>query len=91
MSDRRCVRCIVSGLVQGVWFRATTQRQANHLGLTGKALNLPDGRVEVVACGDADKLDVLQDWLWQGPDLAQVTDVRCEALPFSTYEGFHTG
>lgn len=72
-----CVRCIVSGKVQGVWFRASTQRQAQSLGLCGHAINLPDGRVEVLACGETRALSELEAWLWQGPPNAQVTDVQC--------------
>lgn len=75
-----CLRCRVSGRVQGVWFRATTQQQAQRLALTGSARNLPDGSVEVMACGEAAALEVLHDWLWQGPELARVTEVSCESL-----------
>jgi acylphosphatase len=72
-----CLRCLVAGKVQGVWFRASTQRQAVALGLCGYARNLPDGRVEVLACGETAALRQLQDWLWQGPPAAEVTDVQC--------------
>jgi acylphosphatase len=73
-----CVKCLVSGKVQGVWFRGTTQIQAQQLDLTGYAHNLHDGRVEVLACGKAENVRALQEWLWQGPRLAEVTDVQCE-------------
>jgi acylphosphatase len=86
-----CVRCRVSGRVQGVWYRAATRDQARTLRLTGRAVNLADGRVEVVACGEPAAVAALQDWLWQGPDLAQVSDVACETLPFAAYDGFTTG
>lgn len=86
-----CVRCRVSGRVQGVWYRAATRDQARTLRLTGRAVNLADGRVEVVACGEPAAVAALQEWLWQGPDLAQVSDVACEALPFAAYDGFTTG
>jgi acylphosphatase len=75
-----CLRCRVSGRVQGVWFRATTQQQAQRLGLTGSARNLPDGSVEVMACGEVVALAALREWLWQGPELARVTEVSCEPL-----------
>ena len=45
-------RCHVSGRVQGVYFRASTWERARELGVTGYAKNLPDGRVEVLACGE---------------------------------------
>ena len=86
-----CRRFVVSGRVQGVWFRASTRQQALQLGLGGRAINLPDGRVEVVACGDQTALDVLQRWLWRGPELAEVEDVISESLPDRTIEGFSTG
>ena len=86
-----CKRFIVSGRVQGVWFRASTREQALGLGLSGHAINLPDGRVEVVACGDAAALQRLATWLWQGPRLARVEDVRSEELPDRPGGGFRTG
>lgn len=73
-----CLRCLVAGRVQGVYYRASTQRRAEALGLTGWVRNLPDGRVELVAMGAEHALRELQDWLWQGPAQAQVTEVRCE-------------
>jgi acylphosphatase len=51
MADTQCLRFFVSGRVQGVWFRASTREQARRHGITGHARNLPDGRVEVLACG----------------------------------------
>ena len=49
MVDKICINCLVSGKVQGVWFRANTQKEAQKLGVTGWVRNLPDGRVEVLA------------------------------------------
>lgn len=74
-----CIRCLVSGRVQGVYYRASTRREAELLGLTGWVRNLPDGRVELVAMGEERALRRLRDWLWQGPPNAQVTEVRCES------------
>lgn len=85
-----CRRCLVAGKVQGVWYRAATQRQALALGLTGYARNLPDGRVEVLACGAEDALRQLQDWLWQGPPAAEVTDVQCAPAADAVPTGFQT-
>lgn len=73
-------RFLVSGVVQGVFFRAHTRRRAIELGLTGHAINLPDGRVEVLACGEARKIDLLQQWLREGSPRSAVSDVlRLEA------------
>lgn len=66
----------ISGRVQRVYFRESTRRQAEPLGLTGHAVNLADGRVEVVAAGTPDALDQLQAWLRQGPRLARVDSVE---------------
>jgi len=68
--ETRCWR--VHGRVQGVFFRASTQRQARPLGLAGYALNLPDGTVEVAARGPAQALDDLEQWLKKGPPAARV-------------------
>lgn len=76
-----CLRCYVSGRVQGVGFRYATAAKALNLGVKGYVRNLPDRRVEVLACGEERAVKALRNWLWQGPQLAQVSDVRCETLP----------
>lgn len=86
-----CRRFLVSGQVQGVWFRASTRDQALRLGLAGHAVNLPDGRVEVVACGEDAALDALAAWLWQGPPRAEVRAVHGEAIADRPLTGFTTG
>ena len=65
-------RFLVSGRVQGVCFRASTQEQARRLGLRGYVRNLDDGRVEVLASGTEAALETLAQWLWQGPPLSRV-------------------
>ena len=81
---------IVSGRVQGVFYRASTREQALHLGLAGYAKNLPDGRVEILANGSVDALDALERWLWEGPPAARVEAVGRENLPEQDLRGFHT-
>jgi len=88
MLEKLSIHCFVSGKVQGVWFRASTQEKAKELNLTGWARNLPDGRVEVLACGEKESLMQLHHWLKQGPELAQVTQVTYEELPWQTFERF---
>ena len=83
-------RFLVSGRVQGVFFRASTREQALQLGLAGHAKNLADGRVEVLASGRSDALDALEKWLWQGPPAAAVAAVNREDLPEQGLQGFHT-
>jgi acylphosphatase len=82
------VRFIVAGRVQGVCFRAGTRDQALALGIDGHAINLPDGRVEVLAAGDPEALDALERWLWQGPPAARVDAVERTALPAQAASGF---
>ena len=83
-----CVRCLVAGRVQGVFYRASTRNEAQRLGLTGYAKNLLDGRVEVVACGEKEAVETLRDWLRKGPAEAQVTGVACEFIDFHEYAQF---
>lgn len=66
----------IEGRVQGVWFRESTRREAEPLGITGYAKNRADGSVEVLACGEPDALDRLAAWLGNGPPLARVTRVE---------------
>ena len=74
-------RFLVSGKVQGVWYRASTRDQALRLGLRGQAGNLADGRVEVLVMGDADAIEPLANWLQQGPPLARVEAVERRDAP----------
>jgi len=90
-SQSVCVLCHVTGRVQGVFFRASTREQARLLGLTGYARNLPDGRVEVLACGAPDAVARLRDWLRIGPAAARVTGIACEAVPWQALTGFFPG
>jgi acylphosphatase len=86
-----CVRFVVSGRVQGVFFRASTREEALRLGLTGHARNLPNGSVEVVACGDDAALAELERWLALGPPLAQVSRVQRSAADIAAPERFRIG
>ena len=72
------VQVIVRGRVQGVYFRASTQREAKRLGLTGWVKNRPDGNIEVLAEGEEEGLKDLIAWANKGPSAARVerVDVR---------------
>jgi len=74
----RASRFIVSGRVQGVGFRAFVADAARAERIGGWVKNLPDGRVEVHAEGDAEAVGRLEWRLWQGPSLARVDDVESE-------------
>ena len=69
-------RFLVTGKVQGVFFRQSTRLEARRLGLRGSARNLPDGSVEVWAQGSSVALDALHQWLKHGPPHARVDSVR---------------
>jgi len=87
-----CKKCVVGGRVQGVFYRATAARRARELGLRGHARNLPDGRVEVLACGDSEVVEEFVSWLWIGSSASQVTSVEASDSPVSASlpSGFHT-
>lgn len=72
--DRR--RVIVSGVVQGVFFRDTCRREAQREGVAGWVRNLPDGRVEAVFEGDAARVARLVEWVGRGPSQAVVEGVE---------------
>lgn len=91
MSKTETRKWLVSGRVQGVSFRASTRRQAEPLGLSGHAVNLPDGRVEVVAAGAAPALDELEGWLAKGPSAARVDGLERAEAPADVRPGFSTG
>lgn len=82
------IHCFISGKVQGVWYRASTQEKAVTLNLTGWARNLSDGRVEVLAFGAREKIADLHEWLKKGPPLAEVTLVTYEEVPYAQHERF---
>jgi acylphosphatase len=69
------LHAFAEGRVQGVFYRANTEKVAQTLGLVGWVRNLKDGRVEVVAEGAKDKLDHLVEWMRKGPPHAAVTGV----------------
>lgn len=89
MSSAR--RFTVRGRVQGVFFRDSTRRIALPLGLTGHAINLPNGDVEVLAFGNAAAIDELAAWLQVGPPLCKVLDVASEEQQFERRDDFVTG
>ena len=87
------MRFLISGRVQGVYFRAYARDEARSLGLRGWVRNLPDGRVEALAQGDPAKLKAFESWCRKGPPFARVQDVEVveeeaesmEPFPFEIY------
>jgi len=84
-------RYLVSGRVQGVSFRAATRQRARELGIDGYAHNLPDGRVEVVACANEAALTQLESFLWRGPPHARVDQVEVQSITGQVQAGFVIG
>ncbi len=74
--SRKHLNIFIEGRVQGVWFRASTQRKARELGVKGIVKNLPDGRVYVEAEGSEEQLHAFIEWCQQGPELARVDKVE---------------
>ena len=69
------VHLFVRGRVQGVYFRASAQREARRLGLTGWVKNRVDGAVEVLAEGEEEEIKELIGWANRGPGSARVDNV----------------
>ena len=82
---------VVSGNVQGVFFRDSCRREAERLGLAGRARNLDDGRVEVIAEGPPDAVEGLIEWCRHGPSHADVTGVDVSEEDPRGETGFTTG
>jgi len=76
------IHLIIHGLVQGVFFRYNTMKEANRLGLKGYAKNLSDGTVEVVAEGSEDNLDRLIEFCKVGSEMANVNKVEVKFEEF---------
>jgi len=72
------IHIFISGKVQGVFFRAYTQKKAQELGLCGWVQNLPDGQVEVVAEGSKEMLEIFWQWCYQGSPSSKVTKVEAK-------------
>ncbi len=81
-------RLLISGRVQGVFFRDTCRRVAQQHGVSGWVRNLPDGTVEAVFEGPAEDVGRLVQWSRQGPRTAVVEDVRVQAEPPEGISGF---
>ena len=76
----RRVKILVSGRVQGVYFRMFTHNKAKQFGVKGHARNLPDGRVEIIAEADMSSIDNFIKWCHKGPVTARVDDVEITEL-----------
>lgn len=80
----------ITGRVQGVWYRKSAVEEALRLGVTGFAMNLPDGSVRIEAEGPQEALDRFVAWCQVGPPRAMVENVMVSTGPFVGYPVFET-
>ncbi len=78
MTQKILIRVIITGRVQGVFFRARTKQEADRTGIKGWVRNLPDGSVEALFEGDPEKVFQIIDWCKKGPPLSRVDQVQVE-------------
>ncbi len=86
--SRICQQALITGRVQGVGYRFTTQEQALTLGLVGWVRNRPDGRVEAMVEGDRAQVERLMQWFHNGPVTAKVEAVVIEEQPLQYFKQF---
>jgi acylphosphatase len=87
--EKRAFHAFARGRVQGVGFRYSTIHEARRLGVLGVVRNCPDGSVEVIAEGEADKLQRFLQWLRRGPSAAHVSGLEVDDIPYcGTYTEF---
>ncbi len=89
MATNARAHVVISGRVQGVFFRTETQRAAQRLGVAGWVRNRPDGTVEALFEGPDQAVQQAVDWCWQGSPMANVSDVKIEWQAFAgEFENF---
>ncbi len=88
MRDGAARHGLISGRVQGVYYRESARQEAQRLGITGWVRNLADGRVECHLEGSVEALAQLERWLWQGPAAARVTGVVLEEVACEGFTDF---
>jgi acylphosphatase len=81
-------RIQVSGKVQGVYFRESTKKKANSLGITGTVENTKDGDVVIIATGEQSLVSQLISWCHDGPPQASVLKVKSERIEDHEFSGF---
>ena len=82
------ISIIISGKVQGVFYRQSAKEKATELNLTGIVKNLPNGDVYIIATGPLDRLNTFIEWCWQGPKRARVSDVKHEFRAVQQFQSF---
>jgi acylphosphatase len=85
---QKTISIIVTGKVQGVFYRQSTKVKAIALGITGEVKNTPDDKVSIIATGTKEQLDQLIEWCRQGPSKAKVRDVTVEEMTLKSFDKF---
>jgi acylphosphatase len=85
----RTVSIIVTGKVQGVYYRQSTKEKARELNVTGEVRNMPDDAVYIVATGTEEQLTQLIEWCKQGPPGARVVNVTADEIELKIFEKFN--
>lgn len=85
---RKTISIIVTGKVQGVFYRQSAKEKALHSGIGGMVKNLPDRSVYIVATGTTEQLDQFINWCRSGPPKAVVSSIITEELPFCEFVHF---
>lgn len=82
------IQILITGKVQGVYFRQNTREKALNLGISGTVKNINKNKVQVVASGSREQLQQLIDWCAHGPANATVTDIEIKELAPESFTGF---
>ena len=85
---QQTISIIVSGKVQGVYYRQSTKQKAVELNISGEIKNMPDGSVAIKATGTKEQLDDFVQWCRQGPKGAVVTGVEVQEIPLQLFSHF---
>jgi acylphosphatase len=89
MAEKICVRAVISGRVQGVFFRMETRKAARRIGVFGWVKNKADGTVEALFEGDKERVDSMLEWCREGPPLSEVEKVSLNWEEFTgNYNSF---
>ena len=78
----------ISGKVQGVYFRVSSQQKAIDYGLSGYAKNLADGSVEVFLSGEEENVEKMLAWLKEGPEQAEVSEMKQKQVDWQAHGFF---
>ncbi len=88
MENLTCAHVLISGKVQGVYYRGATAEMAQQLGVQGWVRNLPDRRVEAMFAGPPEAVAAIITWCHQGPPAARVEKVVVEDVQPESFSGF---